>query len=196
MPDRIRRFSNPRGRMYLALISALEAGQRSQMGGETRLPDGDTIQWSKPSTDVTRNIMAGVLAGNPESADLGMQMRLDNFNRKDELDAEIEKQKALLPLELETARQKWDIDSRITPYPRRFSRFWPTASVAQQLLALRTSQNGGSNRRSRASRSGGFKGQCTVFNRFIFDRGGTFQAEPPRRYTCHSCRLVSLERLP
>src|SRR5438874_2234721 len=41
-------------------------------------------------------------------------------------------------------------ENRLGRHYSRFSRIWPTAFVADQPLALRKSQNGGSNRRRRA----------------------------------------------
>src|SRR5205823_2789375 len=42
-------------------------------------------------------------------------------------------------------------ENRLGRHYSRFSRIWPTAFVADQPLALRKSQNGGSNRRRRAN---------------------------------------------
>ena len=42
-------------------------------------------------------------------------------------------------------------ENRLGRHYSRFSAFWPPAALADQSLALRKSQNAGSNRRSRAS---------------------------------------------
>ncbi|MBI1425780.1 MAG: hypothetical protein GC149_20330 [Gammaproteobacteria bacterium] len=100
------------------LSSAIDAYGRSQQGGETKLSDGDTITWNKATPDQAKNVMASILASNSDTADQAMQMRMDDFNRQQDLQNEIDKTKALQPIEIETARQKWAIDSQMTPYQR------------------------------------------------------------------------------
>ena len=61
-------------------------------------------------------------------------------------------------------------ENRLGRHYSRFSAFWPPAALADQSLALRKSQNAGSNRRSRVSAASSHCDQLGLTNANVADR--------------------------
>lgn len=83
------------------MADALEAYSRSQAGGETTTPAGETISWNKAPLDRAGAMYQNILMGNPDTAPLAMQQAMENIQYDQRF-----------PKELELARAKAAIEAQ------------------------------------------------------------------------------------
>src|SRR6516225_4922115 len=84
-------------------------------------------------------------------------------------------------------------ENRLGRHYSRFSAFWPPAALADQSLALRKSQNAGSNRRSRVN---GNRLRCSAHRAMATAARGleAIAPLPPSRHPCGGNALASARR--
>lgn len=85
------------------LMGAMSAYGRSQQGGETPTPKG-AIKWNQSTPEEADQMFMSAISKNPETAPIGLGMQLDEMSSRRALAAELAKERALFPMELEKAR--------------------------------------------------------------------------------------------
>lgn len=115
---------------------ALGAYNRGLAGGTTTTPGGETITWNKNSPEVANQMLINQLTGNVNTAPYAMQLQLGDIERQKGIQGDIEKARALQPLEIEKARELFKVNSQTTPYQSQ------QLSLEQQQLELERQKSG------------------------------------------------------
>lgn len=97
------------------MADAIGAYTRSQAGDTTQTPSGESITWDKMSPDKAGQMYANMLMQNEDTAPMGMQAMQNEMQNKARSAQEIEQFKAMMPLQIDLARQKAAIDAQYRP---------------------------------------------------------------------------------